>query len=231
MLRHSVLWILQDPTASESRLAMLQRLAYLGTECPTVMSGDYGEDLFGGSRILHEVPPWERTPVWRRGAEGPACDFDLALHLDFADWDGYRAYGADPTHAEASRANELASWDELTARVDWYYDGDAPPTHSGEIKHVAMFVWADAAPDADRDRALEAVQGLAQVDGVGVAMVGRNVSRLTTDYDWIMDLRLPDRATAERVLAGRDYALAMDAVARATKHEWTARMSHVMHRP
>jgi hypothetical protein len=54
---------------------------------------------------------------------------------------------------------------------------------------------------------------------------------LVSDYDWIMDVQTPDRAAAERLLAGPHYARAMDAVAAATKYEWTARLSHVMRGP
>jgi hypothetical protein len=231
MLRHSVLWIMRDPRSSESRLAMLQRLAYLGTECPSVSSGDYGADLFGGSEILHEVKPSQRRPIWRRSSEGPPCNFDMALHLDFSDWDSYRAYAVDPTHDEASRANERANWDELTARCDWYYEAEAPPTRAGLVKHVAMFLWADGATNAEMQAALDAAEGLADADEVGTVMIGHNVGKLTTDYDWLMDLQLPDRAAAERLLEGDDYARAMETVARATRFEWAARMSHVMHRP
>jgi hypothetical protein len=231
MLRHSVLWIMRDPLSEEARTAMLRRLAYLGTECPSVSSGDYGADLFGGSEVLHRIRPSQRQPIWRRNADGPVCNFDMALHLDFADWDAFREYAVDPTHDAASRENEAANWDELTARCDWYYEGDAPPTRAGNVKHVAMFVWADGVPDALRQDALEAVQALAEAEEVEALMTGHNVGQLATDYDWIMDLRVADRAAASRLLEGGAYREAMEAVARATRFEWTARMSHVMHRP
>jgi hypothetical protein len=231
MLRHSVLWIMRDPLSPEARLAMLQRLAYLGTECPSVSSGDYGADVFGGSEVLHRVRPSQRVPIWRRNGAGPPHNYDMALHLDFADWDAFREYAVDPTHDEASRANEAANWDELTARCDWYYEGDSPPTHAGLVKHVAMFVWADGISDADRQTALDAVDALTEASEVESVLVGHNVGKLTTDFDWIMDLRIPDQDAATRLLGGRDYARAMEAVADTTRFEWTARMSHVMHRP
>jgi hypothetical protein len=231
MLRHSVLWIMRDPLAAEARLAMLQRLAYLGTECPSVSSGDYGADLSGGSRILHEVRPSQRLPVWRRSGEGPVCNFDMALHLDFADWDAFREYASDPTHDEASRANEAANWDELTARCDWYYEAEAPPTRAGGVKHVAMFIWAEDASDAAKEAAVGAVEALAEAEQVEAVLTGHNVGKLTTDYDWIMDLQVADQDSAARLLDGREYAEGMETVAKATRFEWTARMSHVMHRP
>jgi hypothetical protein len=161
MLRHSVLWILRDPLDAESRLAMLQRLAHLGTEPPMVRSGDYGADLFGGTEPLHRVPPWERPPLWRRNSgEGPASNFDLALHLDFEDWDAFRAYAADPTHEAASNSNKVTSFDEFTARVDWYYEGDVPPTRQGHVKHAAMFVWKEEASEGERAAAIAGVESL-----------------------------------------------------------------------
>ena len=211
---------------------MLQRLAYLGTEPTMVRSGDYGADLFGGTEPLHETPPWERPPYWRRrDADGPASNFDLALHLDFADWDDFRAYAVDPTHNAASDSNKKTSFDEFTARVDWYYDGDVPPTRAGRVKHVAMFVWREESSEAERAEAIAAVEGLAGTDGVERVLIGHNVGKLTTDYDWIMDLDLPDVAATRSLIEGDAYGQAMEAVAATTRYEWTARMSHPMHRP
>ena len=231
MLRHSVLWIMRDPLSPAARLVMLQRLSYLVTEPPSVSSGDYGADLFGGSEVLHRVRPSQRRPTWRRSADGPAHNFDMALHLDFADWDAFQAYGDDPTHTEASDANERDNWDELTARCDWYYDGDAPPTHAGRVKHVAMFVWAEDASEAAKAAALEAVEGLAETEEAAAVLTGQNVGKATTAYDWIVDIDAADRDAASRLVAGEAYAQAMATVAAATRFEWTARMSHVMHRP
>lgn len=211
---------------------MLQRLAYLGTEPPTVRSGDYGADLFGGTEPLHEVPPWERPPYWRRSdVDGPPSNFDLALHLDFDHWDDFRAYATDPTHNAASDSNKVTSFDEFTGRVDWYYEGDEPPTRAGHVKHVAMFVWRDESSEDERAAAIAGVEGLVGTDGVERALVGHNVGKLTTDYDWIMDLELPNADTARSFLEGEAYRKAMETVAAVTKYEWTARMSHSMHRP
>jgi hypothetical protein len=222
---------MRDPLSAEPRRAMLQRLAFLGTECPSVSSGDYGADLFGGSEVLHRIRPSQRIPVWRRSADGPVCNYDMALHLDFADWAAFQEYGVDPTHDEASRANEADNWDEVTARCDWYYDGDAPPTHAGLVKHVAMFIWDEGASEADKEGAVAAAQGLAEADEVQAAMTGQNVGDSTTAYDWILDLRIADRDAAGRLLESAEYERAMATVAAGTRFEWTARMSHVMHRP
>jgi hypothetical protein len=224
MLRHSVLWTLRDTTTPELRLEMLKGLAFLGTECPMVRHGDYGEDILGGSRDLREAP---RTPMWRREGAGPESYFDVALHLDFDDWAGHEAYGADQTHTAASRFNESVSWDELTARVDWYHGGE-PPTRRGHVRHVAMFVWADGVEDAERQRGLDAVEALAELPEVDAVATGANVGRLTSDYDWILDIQVPDRLAAERLISSRAYAEAMETLALLTRFEWTARVTHVM---
>jgi hypothetical protein len=227
MLRHSVLWTLRDTTTAEQQREMLHVLAHLRTECLSVRTGDYGQDLFGGSTPLRTVKPQQRTPVWKRDGLGPASNFDMALHLDFDDWARFREYAADPTHGAASTFNESVSWDELTARVDWYFD---VPTlcRRGHVKHVVMFVWKDGLDDAEKAAALGAVQALAGAPGVGAVTVGHNAGQGTTDYDWILDVELPDRATAERLLGGAAYAAAMEAVAARTKFEWTARLTHLM---
>jgi hypothetical protein len=230
VLRHSVIWLLRDTTTPELRVEMLKGLAYLRMECPMVRSGDYGDDIFGGSRGLLDVAPAGRAPVWRRGPEGPPSNYDVALHLDFADWAGHEQYSADPAHALASRFNESVAWDEVTARVDWYYDGE-PPTRHGHVKHVAMFVWADDATEGAKRRALDAVRALAEAPGVQDVAVGHNVGKLVSDYDWILDVRLPDRTATERLLGSTAYARAMEVVAAATRYEWTARLSHVMRGP
>ncbi|MHB8731268.1 MAG: antibiotic biosynthesis monooxygenase family protein [bacterium] len=230
MLRHSVIWRLRDTTTPALQTEMLEGLAYLRMECPMVLSGDYGDDLFGGSRRFDNPPPFEATPVWRRAADGPPANYDVALHLDFDDWDAYRQYSPHPAHKAGSVFNGAVSWDELTARVDWYVDGEAP-NRRGHVRHVAMFVWADGVPDQTKQRALDAVRALGDAPGVEAVTLGHNVGQLVSDYDWIMDVHAPDRAAAERLLRGSHYARAMDAVAAATKYEWTARLSHIMRGP
>jgi hypothetical protein len=226
MLRHSVIWRLRDTTTPELRVEMLKGLAYLRMECLMVRSGDYGDDLFGGSLGARAG----RLPTWRREGDGPSSDYDVALHLDFDDWAGHDAYSADPAHNAGSKFNASVAWDELTARVDWDYPGDLTGRR-GHIRHVAMFVWADEASEGAKRRAFDAVRALAEAPGVEAVAVGPNIGKLVSDYDWIMDVQLPDRAAAERMLGGAPYARAMESVAGATKYEWTARLSHVMRGP
>jgi hypothetical protein len=94
-----------------------------------------------------------------------------------------------------------------------------------------MFVWADGATEHARQRALDAVKRLAEAPGVEAVSIGHNVGKLVSDYDWIMDVQLPDRIATERLLRGTHYVGAMEAVAAVTKYEWTARLSHVMRGP
>ena len=225
-LRHSVLWMLRDTTTPEQQVEMLKGLSYLCMECRDVRAGDYGSDLFGGTKPLRDVRPWDRTPRWR-SPKAPPANFDVALHLDFDDWAGHDAYGADPIHNAASDFNGLVSTDELTARVDWEYDGP-PLTRRGHVRHVAMFVWADDATAVAKQRALDAARGLEKAHQVVRVTTGTNVGRLTTDFDWILDVELPDTAAARGLLDSELYGEAMRAVAAATKYDWTARLSHVM---
>ena len=224
MLRHSVLWTLRDTTTPELRLEMLKGLAFLGTECRSVSHGDFGEDLFGGSSASDQA---RAIPMWRREGLGPPASFDAALHLDFEDWARFEEYGADPVHESASRFNESVSWDELTARVDWYFEGE-PPTSRGRVKHVAMFVWADDIDEGQKEGALGAASALVEAPEVEVVLTGVNSGIHPSDYDWIMNVQVPDPVAAERLLGGPAYAQAMEAVAAVTKYEWTASVTHLM---
>jgi hypothetical protein len=58
--------------------------------------------------------------------------------------------------------------------------------------------------------------------------IGKNVGSLNTDYDWIVDVQVADRAAAEALIEGDLYREVMSSIAPVTKYEWTARMSHVM---
>jgi hypothetical protein len=151
----------------------------------------------------------------------------MALHLDFDDWAGHDSYGADPVHDAASAFNEKVSWEEVTARVDWWYDG---PTLSrrGGVRHAAMFLWADEAKDAAKRRAHDGARRLQDVAGVEVVTIGENIGKLPTDFDWILDVQIADAAAARGLLDGEPYDQAMRDIAAATKFEWTARLTHAM---
>ena len=138
---------------------MLKGLAYLAVECRDVRAGDYGDDLFGGSQELRNVPAWKRTPRWRL-RDRPPSDYDMALHLDFDSQAALDGYNRDPIHDAASDFNAAVAWDEFTARVDWWYD-EPPLMKRGHIRHAAMFIWAEEAAEDARQAALEAIGGLA----------------------------------------------------------------------
>lgn len=230
MLRHSVHFLYRDTIAPEQRIKVLRGLAYLGMECPSVSGGDYGPDLFGGSRPLLDVPPWKRTPRWRPRPEGPPSNFDVALHLDFEDAAAMAAYVAEHTHREIAAFNASVTVDEETARVDWEYDGPAL-SRRGLVRHSAMFVWSPGADAPTRARALDAVRQLAGAPGVVSVAAGENVGTATTNFDWILDVQLSDEAAAADFLAAGAYAEAIGVAASATKHEWTSRLTHLMRGP
>ena len=66
-----------------------------------------------------------------------------------------------------------------------------------------MFVWKEEASEGERAAALAGVESLAGADGVERALVGHSVGKSTTDYDWIMDLELPDPDAARSFLDGK----------------------------
>ena len=222
-----MLFIHRDTITEDQKLAMLRGLAYLRMECPDVRAGDYGPDLLGGSSPLLAVPPWKRPPLWRRRREGPRSNYDAALHLDFDGGAGLARYFGDERCRAVARFNASVNVAELTARVDWVYDG-APRVSRGRVRHTAMFVWADGARPAARAQALDAARALGKAPGVDSAAVGESIGTSPTDFDWVLDLQIEDPAAARDLVGGRAYGDAMRAVAPATKYEWTARVTHVM---
>ena len=227
MLRHTALFLHRDTIGEDQKLAMMRGLAFLRMECAGVRAGDYGEDLFGGSSPLLAVPPWKRTPRWRARREGPASNYDVALHLDFDDEAALALYLADDRRRAVARRNTAVNVPDLTARIDWRYEGD-PLIRRGFVRHTAMFVWAPEADAAARSRALAAARRLADAPGVVSAVTGENAGGPAANFDWILDVQLRDPLAARGLVEGAQYAAAMDAIAPATKHEWTARVTHVM---
>ena len=227
MLRHTAFFQFRDTITPEQHLAMLKGLAYMRFECRSVVALDYGTDLFGGSKVLREVKPWDRTPRWRGAEAGPAANFDVALMLDFANDAGLDAYNDDDVHHEVGDYNASIARSELTARVDWHYDGD-PLIEPGHVRHSAMFVWRDDLGDDQREKAWDAVRALESADAVERLTIARNVGPMNTDFDWLLDVQLPDEGSTRAFIEGDAYAEAMKAVAPRTKYEWTARLSHEM---
>jgi hypothetical protein len=227
MLRHTALFLHRDTITDAKRLAMLRGLASLRMECAGVRAGDYGQDLFGGSSPLLAVPPWKRTPRWRARREGPPSNYDVALHLDFDDETGLEQYLADGRCAAAARFNASVNVPELTARIDWRYDG-VPLIRRGLVRHTALFVWMDEADTEARSRALAVARGLAGAPGVQAAATGENTGGPTANFDWVLDIQTSDPEAARSLLGGPEYAGAMEVIKQATKYEWTARVTHLM---
>jgi Stress responsive A/B Barrel Domain len=227
MLRHTAFFLARDTTTPAERVLMQKGLAYMRFECPTVRALDYGADIFGGSGHLKETKSWKRTPLWRAKTEGPAFNYDVALHLDFDDQAGLDAYNVDDTHHEVGDYDAAVSFGEFTARVDYWYDGP-PLIDRGLVRHSSMFLWADDVTDTAKNRATDAFRQLASAPGVKRVNIGENVGTTTTDYDWILDVHVSDPEATATLLKSDAYAEAVAAVIPATKYEWTARLSHVM---
>lgn len=228
MLRHTAFFMLKEGNGPEEMRWMQKGSAFMRFTAAGPVAIDFGQDLFGGSLHLKETKPWDRTPRWQAAVEGPPCDYDVALHLDFEDESGLEAYNKDDVHHEIAVYNAAVCQGELTARIDWWYEG-APLIEAGKVRHTAMFLWKDELDDAAKERALAEVKRLGDEVGVEQATIGTNVGTLRTDYDWILDLRLPDEAAAEALVEGDGYREAMRALADTTKYEWTARLTHRMY--
>ena len=229
MLRHTAFFLHRDNITPEQQSVLLRGLAYLRMECAGVKAGDYGSDINGGSVRLREIKPYNRTPRWRARLDGPPSNYDVALHLDFDDESGLREYNGDDTHHQIGAYNESVCRPELTARIDWVYAG-SPLIRKGLIRHTAMFLWTDEADEGAKRRSLNAVRRLEEAPGVEAVTIGEaSGERLTTDFDWIMDVQLIDRAAADMLLMSDLYSEIMNTVIPNTKHEWTARLTHVMH--
>ncbi|MDG4663770.1 Dabb family protein [Mycobacterium sp. 236(2023)] len=228
MLRHSAFFMLREESTPEQQMQMLKGLAYMRFACPMVRALDFGTDLFGGSALLREVKPWKRAPKWRSQKLGPAMSYDVALHLDFDDLEGLEAYNVDDVHHEVAVYNASICQGEITARVDWWYD-DEPPIVRDQVKHSAMFLWSDETDDATKELSLDALRGLQDTPQVEQVLIGKNVGDLTTDFDFIVDIRCATKEAAAELIAGEEYARVMKQVGEATQYEWTARLSHTMH--
>lgn len=227
MLRHTALFLWKDTTTEAEKLAALKGLAYLSYGCPSVLAVDFGTDLLDGSSPLKEVKPWKRTPRWNARNEGPASNFDMALHLDFEDQGGLEAYNSDDVHHEVAVYNASVCQGELTARVDWLYDGPSRTDRFG-VRHTSLFLWLDETTESQKSDVREAFTSLSTVAGVRSILAADNVGTLTTDYDLIVDVTLDDVDAAKAYLghAGQRDATALAAAN--TKYEWTARITHPM---
>jgi hypothetical protein len=228
MLRHSAFFMLEEGNGEEEMRWMQKGSAFMRFTAAGPSAIDFGQDLFGGSLHLSETKPWERTPRWRAATEGPPCNYDVALHLDFEDEHGLEVYNKDDVHHEIAVYNASVCQGELTARIDWWYDG-GPLIEAGHVRHAAMFIWKDDLDEHRKAATHERVRTLADAAGVERLTLGTGVGSLRTDYDWILDVQLADRAAAEAFVTGDAYREVMADVAGATKYEWTARMTHTMH--
>src|SRR5262249_56966988 len=101
------------------------------------------------------------------------------------------AYNEDPAHAEVGAYNASINQGELTARINYWYDGP-PAIAPGLIRHTALFLWKPGATDAEMGAAKAAAAALAETPGVERATVDHNQPLLATDYARILDLHLAD---------------------------------------
>jgi hypothetical protein len=156
---------------------MLRGLASLLAECPTVLGGDFGERLEGPRR---------------------PGDYDVGLHLDFVDTEGYAAYVRHPAHVRVSAFNASLSVEGSTQRVDWRYDGP-PRVSPGLVRHCELFT-------GELDEALLArAAALGSAEGVLSALAVADSGSDARASDWILDIELENVAAARSLLAGERY--------------------------
>ena len=151
--------------------------AYMRFTAAGPVAIDFGADLFGGSMHLTETKPWDRTPRWRAAAEGPPCDYDVALHLDFEDEAGLEAYNKDDVHHEIAVYNAAVCQGELTARIDWWYEGE-PLIDAGTRSAHGDVHLEGRAGRRGKERALAEVKRLGDAAGVEQVTIGTNVGTL-----------------------------------------------------
>jgi Stress responsive A/B Barrel Domain len=196
VFRHTALFLLGE-TTPEQYEAMLAGLASLLTECPTVLGGDFGARLDGPRE------PW---------------DYDVALHLDFADPGGYESYVRHPTHAAVSAFNASLSVEGTTQRVDWRYNGFSRVT-PGRVRHCETFNWTEDPDEALLAQATE----LASADGVLSALAVADSGSDPRACDWILDIELESIDAARALLAGRRYRQLVETAGAGR----TARITHL----
>ena len=114
----------------------------------------------------------------------------MALHLDFDDQAGLDAYNKDDVHHDVAVYNASICRGEVTARVDWWYDGE-PLITPGHVRHAAMFVWADEVDERRAERRPRCGQAArASCRWCSRLTIGTNVGTLKTDFDCIVDIQM-----------------------------------------
>ncbi len=229
MLRHTAFFMLKEGNGPEEMQWMQKGSAYMRFTAAGPVAIDFGSDLFGGSLHLSETKPWDRTPRWRAATEGPPCDYDVALHLDFEDEAGLaglqqgRRAPRDRRLQRRGLSGRAHREDRLVVRGRAADDAGTRPA----LRDVHLEGRLD---EASKERALTEVKRLGDEAGVERLTLGTGVG------DAEDRLRLDPRPRAAGRRRGRDArsratrtATTMRTLSAATKYEWTARMTHAMH--
>ena len=165
----------------------------------------------------------------------------MFLSLDFDEQAGMDEYNPDPVHHEVAAYNESVCRPERTARIDWWYDGP-PRIEKGLIHSVALYLWRDEASDTQKDDVREAFRSLNKsVPSVKSLVTSRRpsgpsvtkhgdgtIGDLATDYDLIVDGIFNTLDDARPTSSTPPTRRRRRSPWRATKNEWTARLTHKM---
>jgi hypothetical protein len=206
MLRHTALFLLGETVTAADRQAMLDGLASLFTECPTVRGGDYGEALPGDDGVGR---------------------YDVALHLDFDGLDEYEEYVAHPVHVAVSSFNATLAVEGTTARIDWEHDR---PAAAGAVRHCEVLEWNRVADASARRAAIDTAASIAGADGVVSAVAAENAGRDRRAAHWLLDVELADETAARSFLTGAGYREVAAVVAPAVDASRTAWITHLVRR-
>ena len=205
VLRRAVLWRWNERATPEQRLRAKEGLAYI-SYASRVDAVDFGEDL---------------------GLSG-GTNYGLALlrdHRDKASWD---EYNRDPHHTRVGAFIDTITHEEITARADYLYKGQA--SVQGRVRHLALYSWREGIDERgkrDARRALaalraecDAISALEVADDMGWAKMGR--------ADLVLEVHFADKDGAAAFLAHPAYREAADLLAAVTRVERTALIHHRM---
>jgi hypothetical protein len=205
ILRRVVLWRWNDRATPEQRLRAKEGLAYI-SYASRVDAVDFGEDL---------------------GLSG-GVNYGLALlrdHRDKASWD---ECNRDAHHSRVGGFIDTITHEEITARADYLYKGQAPV--QGRVRHLALYSWREGIDERrkrDARRALaalraecDAIYALEVADDLGWAKMGR--------ADLVLEVHFADEDGAAAFLAHPAYREAVDVLAGVTRVERTATIQHRM---
>ncbi|HEV2280886.1 MAG TPA: Dabb family protein [bacterium] len=204
VLRRVVLWRWNERATPEQRLRAKEGLAYVSYASP-VHGIDFGEDI--------------------GLTDG---NYDLVLLRDHGNRASWDEYTVDPHHYRVGGFIDTITHEEVTARADYLYKGQA--SVRGRVRHLGLYVWREGIDEPrkrDARRALaalraecDAIYALEVADDLGWAKMGR--------ADLVLEAHFADESGAAAFLAHPAYREAAELLAGFTRVDRTALIQHRM---